>query len=147
MHGPMHVYEVYIRTTPGALWQAITRPEFTARYFYGSSIEATFEPGTPYVYRLPDGSDGLNGMILEVEEGRRLVMTFEMTHHPDAREDAPSRVAWHIEPLGETCKLTLVHDGFEGETATFRAVARGWNPVLSGLKTLLETGKPLVIAR
>jgi hypothetical protein len=64
----------------------------------------------------------------------------------ETAKDRPSRVTWEIERRGDTCKLTLIHDDFDGETATYKSVGPGWNPVLSGLKTLLETGKPLVIA-
>jgi uncharacterized protein YndB with AHSA1/START domain len=142
--GPKHVYEVYIRTTPEKLWQAITDPDFTRQYFYGSAIESTWQPGAPVVQRLPDGTLMIDGQVLEVERPTRLVTTFAIKSDPANRDDPPSRVTWDIVKLGETCKLTLTHE-FEAETATSRGVLTGWNPILSSLKTLLETGEPLVI--
>jgi uncharacterized protein YndB with AHSA1/START domain len=85
--------------------------------------------------------------VLEVEPPRRLVTTWSFRRNPELREDPPSRVTWEIEPHGDTCKLTLVHDDFTTETATFKSVGSGWPLVLSSLKSLLETGEPLVIPR
>jgi DNA-binding transcriptional ArsR family regulator len=84
--------------------------------------------------------------IGRIDPPSRLVYTFSVPYNEETRKDRPSRVTWQIEKRGETCKLTLTHDDFDGETATFKAVRNGWNPILSGLKTLLETGKPLVIS-
>jgi uncharacterized protein YndB with AHSA1/START domain/DNA-binding transcriptional ArsR family regulator len=143
--GPKHVYEVYIRTTPEQLWQAITDPDFTRRYFYGTAVESSWQPGATVVHRAEDGSPVLEGKVLDVAPPQRLVTTFIGAHDPEQAKDRPSRVTWVIQPLGEVCKLTLTHDDFDGETATYRDVGSGWNPILSGLKTLLETGKPLAI--
>ena len=87
----------------------------------------------------------IEGKIVEIDPPRRLVQTFSCPAKEDTRNDRASRVTWTIELLGDVCKLTLVHDDFDGETATFKSVGPGWNPVLSGLKTLLETGKPLAL--
>jgi hypothetical protein len=64
----------------------------------------------------------------------------------EEHRDLGQKRFWLLEKKGETCKLTLTHDDFDGETKTYKSVGKGWNPVLSGLKTLLETGKPLKIA-
>jgi uncharacterized protein YndB with AHSA1/START domain len=144
-HGPKHVYEVYIRTTPERLWQAITDPSFIRQYFYDQSVKSSWKAGAEYVHRAPDGTVKIEGTIVEFDPPRRLVQTFSCPFKEETRGDRPSRVTWTIEPKGEVCKLTLVHDDFDGETATFRSVGSGWNPVLSGLKTLLETGKPLAL--
>ena len=140
-----HVYEVYIRTTPEKLWQAITDPGFTRRYFYGTAVESTWKPGSSIIHRREDGEVALEGKVLAIEPGKRLVTTFLSVHDPEARKDRPSRVTWEIAPMGDVCKLTLVHDDFDGETKTYQIVGQGWNPVLSGLKTLIETGTPLAI--
>jgi uncharacterized protein YndB with AHSA1/START domain/DNA-binding transcriptional ArsR family regulator len=145
MSGPKHVYEVYIRTTPAQLWKAITDPGFTKRYFYETAVETDWKAGSPYVYRSGDGAKSLEGKIVEIEPMRRIVMTFTAVHDAEQAKERPSRVTWEIEPHGATCKLTLVHDDFDGETATYRSVGSGWNLILSGLKTLLETGEPLVV--
>jgi uncharacterized protein YndB with AHSA1/START domain len=145
MTGPKHVYEIYIRATPEKLWQAITSPDFTRRYFYGMAVESNWQPGSLVVHRGDDGVAGLEGTVLEVAAPKRLVTTFRAVHDPEQSKDRPSRVTWEIVPLGAACKLTLTHDDFDGETATYRSVGTGWNPILSGLKTLLETGEPLVL--
>lgn len=145
MSSPKLVYEVYIRTTPEKLWQAITDPAFTRSYFYGTAVESTWKPGASVIHRREDGEVALEGKVLAIEPGRKLVTTFTAAHDPVQKKERPSRVTWEIVPLGEVCKLTLVHDDFDGETKTYQSVLQGWNPVLSGLKTLIETGKPLAI--
>jgi DNA-binding transcriptional ArsR family regulator/uncharacterized protein YndB with AHSA1/START domain len=140
---PKHVYEAYIRTTPEKLWQAITDPGFTSRYFYGMFVESNWKPGSALAYREDNGRAMLEGQVLDVDAPRRLVHTFASMYDESTKGDRPSRVTWEIEPMGDVCKLTLVHDDFDGETATYRSVGSGWNPILSGLKTLLETGQPL----
>lgn len=143
--GPKHVYEIYIRTTPEALWSAITDPAFTRRYFFETSVESTWEPGARYVHRAPSGELTIDGTVVEIDPPRRLVQTFSCPAKQETRGDRPSRVTWLIEQHGEACKLTLIHDDFDTETATFKSVGPGWNTVLSGLKTLIETGRPLLI--
>jgi uncharacterized protein YndB with AHSA1/START domain len=142
MAKPRLEYQAYIRTDPDSLWKAITDPEQTRRYFYGLAVTSEFKVGSSIKHVLPDGkSTTLEGKVLEVVPGRKLVHTFATT----GVADAPSRVTWEIEPIGSVTLLTITHDDFEGETQTYQSVARGWNPVVSGLKTLLETGTPLEI--
>jgi uncharacterized protein YndB with AHSA1/START domain len=147
MAQPAHVYEVYIRTTPERLWAAIVSPEYTRRYFYGGWYESTWKSGAPYRTLLDDGTTPFEGTLLEVDPPRRLVYTFHYVGDDQTRGEQPSRVTWEIEPRGETCKLTLVHDQFaEGETQTFTKVGGGWPYILSNLKTVLETGAPLNVS-
>jgi uncharacterized protein YndB with AHSA1/START domain/DNA-binding transcriptional ArsR family regulator len=143
--GPKHVYEVYIRATPEELWKAITDPSFTKKYFYEQTVESSWKQGATYLHRAPDGTVRIEGTIVEIDPPRRLVQTFSCPFKDDTKKDRASRVTWTIEAQGEACKLTLVHDDFDGETATFKSVGPGWNPVLSALKTLLETGRPLAL--
>jgi DNA-binding transcriptional ArsR family regulator/uncharacterized protein YndB with AHSA1/START domain len=145
MGKPMHVYEVYIRSTPEKIWQALTDGTMTRQFFYGTTVESTFQAGAPLTYRGSEGKVMVEGKVIEADPPRRLSQTWRAVYDPETAKERPSRVTWLIEPLGETCKLTVTHDDFDGETKTYHAVARGWNPVLSGLKTLLETGKPLVL--
>jgi uncharacterized protein YndB with AHSA1/START domain len=146
MQRPHHVFQVYIRTTPKQLWQAITDPDFTLRYFRQSRVESTWGPGDRMTYWIGDDLV-VDGNVLEAEPPKRLVTTWSFRRDPAMREDPPSRVTWEIEPLGETCKLTLVHDDFPSETATYRSVGNGWPLVLSSLKSLLETGEGLDLAQ
>jgi uncharacterized protein YndB with AHSA1/START domain len=85
--------------------------------------------------------------VLEADPPHRLVTTWTFQFSPEMAADPPSRVTWEIEPVGEVCKLTLLHDDFAGETATYRAVGNGWMGILSSLKSLLETGEALVLPR
>jgi uncharacterized protein YndB with AHSA1/START domain/DNA-binding transcriptional ArsR family regulator len=140
---PRHIFQTWIRTTPEKLWHAITDPEETKKYFYGTAVDTDWKPGSPIAYVTGDVHE-LDGRVVEVVPNERLVVTFEMTHNPAAKEDPPSRVTWQIEPQKDgLCKLTVTHDDFAGETATYQAVGGGWPFIISGLKTLLETGKPL----
>ena len=138
---PKHVYEVYIRATPDEVWRALTESEFTTKYYYGNTVESDWRPGSPMVYRNPDGSEAIQCEVIEADAPRKLVHTFFFP----GTDEAPSRCTWSIEPRGDATLLTLTHDEFEGETSTYRSVAHGWVPILSGLKTLLETGKALEI--
>lgn len=145
MNAPKHVYEVFIRTTPEKLWEAITNPDMTKKYFYGTRIASSLEKGKPARWLGDKDVVMIDGEVIESVPNKKLVHTFKSTYSDEAKNDKPSRVTWTIEKRGEACKLTLVHDEFESETATFKSTGPGWNPVLSGLKTLLETGQPLVI--
>ena len=139
---PKHVYEVYIAASPEQVWRAITESEFTRQYYYDNSIESDWQPGSTLVYRNPDGTEAIQGKIIEADPPRRLVHTFFFP----GTDESPSRCTWSIEPRGAASLLILTHDEFDGETSTYRSVAHGWVPVLSGLKTLLETGRPLDIS-
>ncbi|MBV9580766.1 MAG: SRPBCC domain-containing protein [Chloroflexi bacterium] len=139
---PRQVFQVYIRTTPPRLWQAITDPEITQGYLHHTRVESSWQAGEPIVYRQV-GDVVADGKVLAVDPPHRLVTTWAFRRRPDLRDDPPSRVTWEIEPLGDSCRLTLVHDDFPGETPTFRAVGSGWPLVLSSLKSLVETGEAL----
>jgi uncharacterized protein YndB with AHSA1/START domain len=139
------VYAVFIRATPEQVWDGITKPEFTARYFYGSVMESTWETGAALDGWAEDRSmKYVDGEILEVDKPRRLVYTWRALYDEETAAEPHSRVTWEIEPAGEhVTKLTVVHDRLEAAPKTALSVAGGWSYVLSGLKTLLETGEPL----
>jgi len=139
-------YQTYLRATPSELWDALTNPAKTPAYVYGGAVKSDFKADSSIAYVGPDGQASMEGTILEAEPDVRLVHTWRMLYSPQVAADRPSRVSWEIVPLGEKlCKLTVVHDQFDAETATFRDSAAGWPVILSGLKTLVETGKPLEI--
>ncbi len=135
------MFEVSIRTTPEQLWEAITKPEFTRRYARGTDVESTWLPGAPIRYRDGNGCIHVDGVLVEVVYARKLVQTWLFVEHAEARRDRPSRVTWEIQPMGDTCKLTVTHDDFDGETKTYEMAGRGWPTLLSDLKTLVETGE------
>jgi uncharacterized protein YndB with AHSA1/START domain len=136
------VYQVFIKASPERIWEAITKPEFSVQYFYGARIENT---ATRHVSHGPDGSLWGDGAVFEYDPPRRLVHEWRSLYDDDMAQEPASRVTWEIEPQdGGYCKVTLTHDRLEGAPKTAASVAGpGWMFVLSGLKTLLETGQPL----
>ena len=140
MSALQHVFQVYVRATPEQVWQAITDPAMTRRYYYGTSVDSDWRPGSSINYD-SDGQSTLRGEIVESDPPRRLVHTFEFPGH----DEPPSRATWEITPMGDTCLVRLTHDGFASENETYRSVANGWPLILSGLKTLLETGEELQV--
>ena len=136
------VFTIFIRATPEQLWDAITRPEFTVGYFHGSRITITSERRASLA---PDGSVRGDTAVEVFDPRRRLVHGWRSLYDPAMAQEPESRVAWEIEPgNGGVCKLTLTHDRLEGAPRTAQEVSgAGWMGVLSGLKTLLETGQPL----
>jgi uncharacterized protein YndB with AHSA1/START domain len=139
----VQVYQLFIKATPEQIWKAIVDPDLTAKYFYGSRITIT-EDGR--VSTSPDGSESWgDSEVLEWDPPRKLVHGWRSAYDPELASEATSRVTWEIEPQdGGLTKLTLVHDQLEGAPKTAESVSgAGWMMVLSGLKTLLETGKPL----
>jgi uncharacterized protein YndB with AHSA1/START domain len=136
------VYSVFIRATPEQVWDAITKPQFTQKFFYGQRVENTSER---HLWHDTSGALMGDSPTLEFDPPRRLVHAWSSAYDPEMAAEAESRVAWEIEPQdGGLTKLTVVHDQLEGAPKTAESVAGGWMFVLSGLKTLLETGEPLV---
>jgi len=136
------VYQVFIRATPEEIWDAITKPEFTSKYFHGARIE---NANGRHLGLGPNGEVWGDSPITEEDPPRKLVHGWRSLYNPELAEEPESRVTWEIEPQdGGVCKLTVVHDQLEGAPKTAANVSgEGWMHVLSGLKTLLETGKPL----
>src|SRR5207248_9174706 len=135
------VYQVFIKATPEQIWEAITKPEFTSKYFHGVTIDTTSQDRRSY-----SGSELKNvSEVLEYDPPSRLVHSWISYYDPQLAAEEPSRVTWEIEPQEEgLCLLTVTHDQLEGAPKTAASVSGpGWTYVLSGLKTLLETGEPL----
>ena len=145
MTAPAQVYEIYIRTTPERLWEALTDGELTKQYYYGTEVRSDLTVGSPFRYFDAGDQLQLDGEILEIDPPRRLVTTFSAVWSPDVAADPPSRLTWEIEPMGEACRLRMIHEGVALDSATAREVGGGWSHILSSLKTLLETGSPLEI--
>ena len=135
------VYSVFIKATPEQIWEAITNPEFTEKYFYASRVELA--NGRRRAFG-PEGQLWGDEAILEEDPPRRLVHGWRALYDPELADEATSRVTWQIdEQEGGLSRLTVTHDQLEGAPRTAESVAGGWMYVLSGLKTLLETGEPL----
>jgi uncharacterized protein YndB with AHSA1/START domain/DNA-binding transcriptional ArsR family regulator len=135
------VFEIYIRTTPERLWEAITDPQIRSKYNFGVAAESDWTPGSRVRMVHPRGGELGEGENLEVDPPRRLVQTMRALWSDDVKAEGTSRVTWEIEPVGDSCRLTLTHDQLrEGANAELYG---GWPMVLSGLKTWLETGELL----
>jgi uncharacterized protein YndB with AHSA1/START domain/biotin operon repressor len=141
-HTMEKVFEIYIRTTPERLWEAITTPEIRSKYQFGTRIESDFTPGSRFEMAHPT-ADGLlgEGENLEVDPPRRLVQSMRALWGPDVIAEGTSRVTWEIEPVGDSCRLTVTHDQLR--PGANDQLYGGWPMILSGLKTWLETGELL----
>jgi len=137
------VFEIYIRTTPERLWAAITDSEMRSKYNFGNGVSSDWTPGSHFEMTNPKAPGVLGeGENLEVDPPRRLVQSMVALWSEDVKAEGTSRVTWEIEPIAEdSCRLTVTHDQLrEGANAELYG---GWPMILSGLKTLLETGEQL----
>jgi uncharacterized protein YndB with AHSA1/START domain len=134
------VFEIYIKTTPELLWKAITDTEMRKKYNFGATVTSDWTKGSRY-----QGTGGeatiFDGEILEIDPPRRLVQSFRALWSEDVENEGTSRVTWEIEPVGDSCLLRVTHDQLRESANT--QIYGGWPMVLSGLKTLLETGDML----
>src|SRR5919197_168051 len=136
------VFEIYIKTTPERLWEAITDSELRAKYNFGVGITSDWTPGSSYEAVHPASPTPIsNGENLEVDPPRRLVQSFNALWGEDVKSEGTSTVTWEIEPVGDSCRLTVTHSDLR-EGANDQLYG-GWPMILSGLKTLLETGEEL----
>ena len=136
------VFEIYIKTTPERLWQAITDPGQRAKYNFGVGLYTDWTPGSTYEARTPKAPMAIiEGENLEVDPPRKLVQTFRALWSDAVKSEGNTRVTWEIEAVRDSCRLTVTHDQL-GENANPELYG-GWPMILSGLKTLLETGELL----
>jgi uncharacterized protein YndB with AHSA1/START domain len=136
------VFELYIRTTPEQLWEAITDSDIRAKYHFGNWQRCDWTVGSRYETGNPKADFLLGeGEVLEIDPPRKLVMTMRALWSDDVQAEGTSRVSWEIEPVGDSCRLLLTHDQLR-EGANDQLYG-GWPMILSGLKTWLETGQLL----
>jgi uncharacterized protein YndB with AHSA1/START domain len=136
------VFEIYIKTSPERLWDAIISSEMRQQYNFGMGVKSDWTPGSHYEAFHPKAPDLLaEGDNLEVDPPRRLVQSFKALWSDDVKREGTSRVTWEIEPVADSCRLTVTHDQLveNGNDEIYG----GWPMILSGLKTLLETGETL----
>ncbi len=136
------VFEIYIKTTPQRLWEAITDPQMRAMYSFGVETNSDWTPGSSYTASVPAaGIEIAQGENIEVDPPRRLVQSFNALWSDEVKSEGTSRVTWEIEQIEDSCRLTVTHDQLrEGANEELYG---GWMMILSGLKTLLETGEQL----
>jgi uncharacterized protein YndB with AHSA1/START domain len=137
------VFEIYIKTSPERLWAAITDPQLRSQYSFGVRTESDWTAGSVYQAVHPGaGFKIAEGENLEVDPPRRLVQSFNALWSDDVKSEGTSRVTWEIEPIGDdSCRLTVTHDQLREDAHD--ELYGGWPMILSGLKTLLETGETL----
>jgi uncharacterized protein YndB with AHSA1/START domain len=132
------VFEIYIKTTPERLWEAITDPAIRKQYSFGVETHSDWTEGSEYQAGIPGVVDIAAGENIEVDPPRLLVQSFTAQWSDEVKAEGTSRVTWEIAPVGSSCRLTVIHDQLrEGANAELYG---GWPMILSGLKTLLETG-------
>jgi uncharacterized protein YndB with AHSA1/START domain/DNA-binding transcriptional ArsR family regulator len=136
------VFEIYIKTTPERLWEAITSSEMRAKYTFGVGVETDWTVGSPWKGVTPHAPGPIShGEVLEVDPPHRLVQSFQALWSEEVEQAGTSRVTWEIEPIADSCRLTVVHDQLPEHVND--EIYGGWPMILSGLKTLLETGEQL----
>ncbi len=153
MNPPKFTYVTLIHTTVEKLWTALTSPEFTSQYWFGTNIESDWKVGSAVTYRRGDEITD-EGVVLACEPPRLLSYSFHHVWTEEWRHERPSRVTFTIESLnagsklqGNAVRLTVVHDEFDADSKVFGAISGGWPAILSNLKTLLETGKALELSK
>lgn len=139
-------YEIYIGASPDKVWQGLTDGDFTQQYVYGTRMEGNFKKGSPYAFVGDGNFKVVEGEILEVLPQKRLAFTWSAHWDEGVSKDPVSRVTYELSPAGtHVTKLVIVHDQFAGETATYKGSTAAWPLMLSSLKSLLESGKPLPV--
>ncbi|HEV2531451.1 SRPBCC family protein [Phenylobacterium sp.] len=141
------IYVTYIRTTPDALWTALTDTDFIPQWWMGVRTETDWRVGGPWKLVLTDGRVADTGEVLEFEPPKRLALKWRNEFMPEAAAEGWSHCLFELEPQGEAVKLTVTHSMPREKSKLIQAVSGGWPQILSNLKTLIETGSALVAQR
>ena len=144
MSKPEFVYVTYIETTPEKLWEALTDGDFTQRYWFGIRLKSDWKIGSTFEMVRGDGTVSDAGKVVECDPPRRLAYTF-VNLSDNYKNEVPALATLVLEPYGKLVKLTLTHEGFQEGSLMLPAISKGWPAILSGLKSILETGHPLEI--
>ena len=139
------MYVTYIQTDIDSLWAALTEPDKTEKYFFGTKIASGMKKGDNITFDMEDGSAAIQGEILENTPKSKFAYTFKGNKTEDGTIEPYSRVTYELEETENAVKFTIIHDEFETENETFTSVGGGWPIIISGLKTYLETGKSIEI--
>ena len=142
MRKPEFIYVSYIETTPEKLWEALTDGDFTERYWFGVRLRSDWKVGSTFEMVRGNGTVSDAGKVVEYDPPRRLAYTF-VNLSDEYKGELPALATFLIEPHGKLVKLTLTHEGFAEGSKFLQGISQGWPAILSGLKSLLETGKPL----
>lgn len=140
---PDHIYQVIINVSPAVVWNAITEGDITEQYFYGTRVESTWEAGSRITYSYPDGRLASEGEILSIEPGSMVEMTFQALWDEGLVAEGPAREIWRVEDFGGAAKLTIELYDTPAGSRTHTDFVNGFPYIVSGMKTLLETGETL----
>jgi uncharacterized protein YndB with AHSA1/START domain len=139
---PLTVYTIYIASTPEKVWEALTSAEFSKQYFFGNAVEVEPRLGGAFIVRTPDGALHISGEVLAYDPPRKLSVTFNVNWPELIEKLGPTLVTYEIEPVGEAVRLTMSEGHDRPLSDDILSGGRtGWPAILSGLKSLLETGK------
>lgn len=144
MTGSRFVYVTYIRTTPEKLWQALIEPEFTRQYWAGTYQVSDWTVGSDWKNMIPDGRVGDSGKVLIFDPPRRLSVSWQNEFVPEMKVEGHSVCTYDLEPAGTAVKLTVMHEINTPDSKLIGGVSEGWPHLLASLKSLLETGEPLI---
>jgi uncharacterized protein YndB with AHSA1/START domain len=143
---PMTVYTIYIASTPERVWEALTSAEFTRKYFFGNAVEVELKVGGAYIVRTPDAALHISGEVIECVSPHKLTVTFNVNWPELIEKLGPTLVSYEIEPAGDAVRLTMTESHDRPLSDDILSGGRqGWPAILSSLKSLLETGEPLVV--
>ena len=142
MTAPSHLYQTYIRCTPQAAWDAIVNGDQTIQYYYGTRVESDFTEAAPIRYLSPDGSVVADGVVIAADEPHRLELMFHARWDQELSDEGPVRMVWIIDDTDGLTSVT-VESHMDPESKTYREFSGGVPYIVAGMKTLLETGKPL----
>ena len=139
-----NVYQIFIQTSADKLWQALTDGDITPQYYFGTRVESDWQAGSPYVYKYDSGEPMVKGEVLESDPPRRLVTTFQPVFAEGPGGQHISKVTFEIEEQDGSCKLKLTHGDLDLAQPLSQGLMEGWARIFSDLKTLLETGQPMM---
>ncbi len=143
---PEFQYLTFINVPVKKVWEALTSPEFTEKYWHATRVQSDWKEGSPVVFLSAEGNVVAKGDILKVDEFKELSYTWSFPLNPEVKDERPSTVHFFLEEVEGMTKLTVQHYDFDEDSKMLAMITPGWAEVLSSLKSLLETGKALKLA-
>ena len=143
METPVHVYKSFIKATAEQVWDAITNPEQTVKYFYGTAVASDWEVGSPMTYSYPDGTLASEGHVISIDEPKRLEFTFQALWDEELKAEGPCREVWALAEMNGMVQLTIEVYDIPADSKTLEDFSNGFPYIVGGLKSLLETGESL----
>lgn len=146
MSNDKHVCTIYIKAEPARIWEALTRLEFTRRYFHATDIQSDWKAGSTVTYLNQDGTTAVDGEVLVADPFKELSFTWHVHYNKLAKQEQASKVTFKLEPVEDATKLTLIHEDFPADSVVFPQISEGWIAILSNLKTLMETDSVMAVS-